>query len=475
MAVRSDTGLQRVLGRRDLLALAWGCMIGWGWVILSAGMAERAGPVGSALAFLCGGVVIALVGLVYADFTARIPRAGGELAFCFAGLGPKRSAACGWILCLAYVAVCAFEAVALPRVLYQLFPGLESRALYHVAGAPVSLASVLIGSAGVLGISLVNALGIRPASLLQVAGGAILALAGATLFTGAAVGGEIANLSPRFVSWSGFFSVIIMTPFLMLGFDVIPQVAEETRAPSKHVAGVILFAIALAGLWYAAVQLSIGALLPESARNTAELAPVEAMEGLWGTGAGRLILVGGVFGIVTSWNACFVGAVRLVFAMGRGRMLSASMGQLHHRFATPTFAILFLTIISLCAPWLGRRALVWFVNAGAFATVVAYFLVACAYRRVRRRGIAEERSLSMARPRFLPGLAILVTFAFTLLYVPGSPVALAWPWEWGILLVWGTLGLLMCAPRMAASRFDRAAAEKSILGEDPAGRPEVGR
>lgn len=78
--------LRRVLGRGDLLALAWGAMVGWGWVILSGSMSERAGTLGSALAFGIAALVIGTVGLLYAELTARIPRAGGELAFCFAGL-----------------------------------------------------------------------------------------------------------------------------------------------------------------------------------------------------------------------------------------------------------------------------------------------------------------------------------------------------------------------------------------------------
>ena len=100
MSTPEKPRLKRVLNRKDLLALAWGCMVGWGWVVLSGDMALSAGTLGSAFAFLFAGVIISLVGLVYGDLTSRIPRAGGELAFCFVGLGPKRSAACGWILCL---------------------------------------------------------------------------------------------------------------------------------------------------------------------------------------------------------------------------------------------------------------------------------------------------------------------------------------------------------------------------------------
>ena len=466
MSTPEKPRLKRVLNRKDLLALAWGCMVGWGWVVLSGDMALSAGTLGSAFAFLFAGVIISLVGLVYGDLTSRIPRAGGELAFFFVGLGPMRSAACGWVLCLAYVAVCSFEAVALPRVLYQIFPKLETTPLYYVAGEPVSLSSIVIGSLGVLAVSFVNIVGIRPASLLQILGGGILSLAGISLFVGAGVGSSSENLAPLFVSAAGFFGVVMMTPFFYLGFDVIPQVAEESNLSPARMGRIILLAIGLATLWYACVQLSIGGLLSAKDMASAELAPVEAMRMLGGDWAARLILLGGVFGIITSWNACFVGGIRLVFAMGRGEMLPSKLGNLHPRHKTPAKAVFFLTVFCLVAPWLGKRALIWFVNAGAFATVCAYFFVACAYLRIRREGYNDSKGLDIARFPILPRLVICVTFAFMLLYAPWSPVALSWPWEWAILLTWTFLGICLCGPRMTNKEYDREKARLSIMGRE---------
>ena len=72
--------LTKVLGRHDVLALAFGAMIGWGWVVLSGEMTARAGTIGSALAFVLGAVMVFLVGLTYAELTSSLSRAGGELA-----------------------------------------------------------------------------------------------------------------------------------------------------------------------------------------------------------------------------------------------------------------------------------------------------------------------------------------------------------------------------------------------------------
>ena len=67
MATRVGGDLTRVLGRHDVLSLAFGAMVGWGWVVLSGEMTSRAGTLGSALAFTVGAAMVLFVGLVYAE------------------------------------------------------------------------------------------------------------------------------------------------------------------------------------------------------------------------------------------------------------------------------------------------------------------------------------------------------------------------------------------------------------------------
>ncbi|MCH8961811.1 MAG: APC family permease, partial [Bacteroidetes bacterium] len=146
---------------RDVLAIAFGAMVGWSWVVLAGEMIVRAGALGSVLALVVGAVMVWLVGLTYAELTSALPRAGGEISFTFVGLGPTAAFICGWTLLLAYVAVCAFEAVALPTVASYLAPGFEVGHLYTVAGWDVQISWVAVGVAGAISIGIVNYLGIR--------------------------------------------------------------------------------------------------------------------------------------------------------------------------------------------------------------------------------------------------------------------------------------------------------------------------
>ena len=47
-----ETKFVRVLTRREVLALAFGAMVGWSWVVLSADYIKSAGTLGAILAFL---------------------------------------------------------------------------------------------------------------------------------------------------------------------------------------------------------------------------------------------------------------------------------------------------------------------------------------------------------------------------------------------------------------------------------------
>ncbi len=433
--------LRKQLRRPDVLAIAFGAMVGWSWVVLAGEMIVRAGAVGSILAFGVGALMVWLVGLTYAELSAALSRAGGELSFTFVALGPAGAFVCGWTLVLAYVAVCAFEAVALPTVASYLVPGFEAGRLYTVAGWPVQASWVLTGVAGALVIGVVNYRGVRFAAFVQRLAVGSLLLVGLAFFLPGAVRGDAANLAPWITGWEGVLRVVIMTPFLYVGFDVIPQLAEEMDVPPRSIGRVIVLSIAMAFGWYALVQSTVGLSLDPATLAGRALPTADAMSVVYGSPwAGRVLVVGGAFGILTSWNAFFLGASRLLFAMARGGMLPAVFARLHPRHGSPAAVVVALTGITVAAPFFGRPALVWLVDAGALATVVAYLLVAAAFLVIRRRHPDLPRPYRVAAPALVGWLAVAATVFFLVLYLPGSPSALVWPEEWAIVLLWTGLG-----------------------------------
>ena len=62
---------------------------------------------------------------------------------------------------------------------------------------------------------------------------------------------------------------------------------------------------------------------------------------------------------------------------------------------------------------------------------------------IRRRHPGLTRPYAVPRARLVGGLAVVATGFFILLYLPGSPSALVWPYEWAIVGFWGILGGLL--------------------------------
>ena len=99
--------------------------------------------------------------------------------------------------------------------------------------------------------------------------------------------------------------------------------------------------------------------------------------------------------------------------------------------------------LSVIAPLFGRPAMVWLVNAGGLGIVTAYAFVAWSFLVLRRREPAMPRPYRVRHGRFVGSTALLLSLALALLYLPFSPAALAWPYEWAIILGWILLGVTL--------------------------------
>ena len=63
----------KVLNAWDVLVIAFGAMIGWGWVVSTGGWIEKGGVLGAAIGFVIGGIMIFFVGMTYVFRGVRLP------------------------------------------------------------------------------------------------------------------------------------------------------------------------------------------------------------------------------------------------------------------------------------------------------------------------------------------------------------------------------------------------------------------
>ena len=113
------------------------------------------------------------------------------------------------------------------------------------------------------------------------------------------------------------------------------------------------------------------------------MATVDATQAAWGRNGALILLLGGVAGILTSWNGFLLGGSRALFAMASSGMLPAFLAKVHPTYKTPINAILFIGILGTLSPFLGRQALIWFVDAGSMGLMVAYIFVCASFLLLR--------------------------------------------------------------------------------------------
>ncbi|QMT40101.1 APC family permease [Neisseria shayeganii] len=484
----SNHHLAKVLGKKEAFMLAFGAMIGWGWIVLSGGWVQEAGSIGAPLALALGAGIIMVIGLCYAELCSAMPYEGGEHVFSYRAMGHAASFLCTWAMILGYVSVVAFEAVALPTVLDNLIPGYQVGYLWNlmgqeqntedlvagIRGGDVYFTWALVGMAGTVVVTWLNYIGIKTAARFQTFVTYLILLVGLVFIIAAPISGDAANLQPLFNEtpvegsvfspmMAGMLAVLLIVPFMFVGFDVIPQAAAEINLPQKDIGKMLLLSVAAATIFYCAITFGVGIALNEQQLNDASLPTATAMEVVFNSPlAAKIMILAGVAGIITSWNAFFIGGSRAIYAMAHAKMLPAFLAKTHPKYKTPHNAVLLIGAATLFAPFLGRKALVWFVDAGSLSIVIAYFMVCMSLLVLRRRAPNMPRPFRLKKGIFIGAAGCCLSLFLGYMYLPFSPAALTKE-EWWIFGGWMVFGFILYS--IARSKYGTEESDRIMEAE----------
>ena len=431
--------LKQTITGMGFFCLALGAMIGVGWITSLGGWLEVAGPIGAILAFIVGGILILFIGLCYAELTPMLPVTGGEVAYAYKALGIGKAFLTGWLLAFGYIAVCGFEAVSIGIVCSYLFPQCSTLPLYAIMGQTIYLPHVLLGLLATLFIGWINYRGVSSAIKLQVTLTALLAVC----LVGGFANGSVVNLEPFFVEgagkgpWVGFLSVLVGTPFWFVGFDTIPQAAEESGSTAiMRRLGIYIVAAIIAAIgFYATIILASSLSTPWAGLIAQDLPTAKAIESAFkSTAAANVVLFAGLLGLLTSWNGFFIAGTRVLFALGRGRIIDTRFGEVHPKYGSPTKPIIFVTLLTLPAVFLGKAALIAFIDVGSFCISCAFLGVCLSFLSLRRQHPQLERPYKLPFGNAIATIASLGSAALILVMViPNTGATLTFPLEWSIL------------------------------------------
>ncbi|MBR4767393.1 MAG: amino acid permease, partial [Lachnospiraceae bacterium] len=246
------------------------------------------------------------------------------------------------------------------------------------------------------------------------------------------------------------FFIVLLGPWAFAGFESISHSVEEYKFNVKKTLPIMVASLAVAALSYGALAMIASSGVPEGFRDWTEYVEnagslegfrsIPAFNGIHSVlGVPGLVILGvaAAAGIITGLVGNLTAAGRMVFAMARDGLLPKPMAKLN-RNGSCANAILFLIILSLPIPFLGRSALGWVIDTNTIGVIIAYAYTSAAALKIARK---DKRPFVVATG--IVGLAVSLFFLLFFLIPTEWSVSTLANESYFMLLVWLLLGFVM--------------------------------
>ena len=468
----NDNMLKRRLTPMHVWAIAFGCVIGWGsFINPGKKFLSNSGVAGTAIAMVLGALVMIIIAFSYAYMVPKYPKAGGEFTFAKMCFGKNMAFICGWFLVVAYLTNVPMNSTAIGLIVDGLDGPMDILKFgfhYTIAGFDIYMGEMLLAMGILILFGWLNIIGVQKAAFVQTILSSLLAFCVFVLCIAGVVSAKAKGINMRPVwgfdkqaamaanvttaeigqyahaGFAGILSAILATfaiaPWAYVGFDAIPQAAEEFNFSFRKVSYIMIIAIIFGCFVYTSNNTVAAAALenwPERVM-AGEWVLLIAAEELLGSFGRVLIGLGVSCAVLSGIMGFYLASSRLMYSMSRDGYLPAWFGVVDERYGTPRNAMIFCIIVSLSGPILGREALGWFVDMSAIGASIGYFFTcASALVTIQRDGDGAS---------FLKGMSItgvVFSIAFMILQlipIPGLSGVHFGRESYFMLIVWVVLG-----------------------------------
>ncbi|KAH8371292.1 hypothetical protein KR093_006822 [Drosophila rubida] len=405
-----ETKLNRVLGLWDLTALGVGSTLGAGVYVLAGQIAkEQAGP-SVIISFAIAALASLLAGICYAEFGARVPKAGSAYVYSYVCIGEFVAFVIGWNLILEYVIGTASVCRGISLYLDTLLNDTLKDTFAEVAPMNVSFMGsyfdfLAFGLVLVFGVAL--AFGVETSAMANnfvtcvnifILGFVIVAGAIKADVSNWTVDAATVNATTN-VGNGGFFPFgfggtlqgAATCFFGFVGFDCIATTGEEVREPRKNIPRSILLSLLIIFLCYFGVSTVLTLMLPYYVQDVNAPLPY-AFEYVGWPVAMWIVTIGGLVGLLASLFGALFPLPRVMYSMAQDGLLFRFLGKISPRFQVPvTGSIVSALFTALIAGLFDLAQLVSLLSIG---TLLAYSVVAISITILRYMDYSEAESQS---------------------------------------------------------------------------------
>jgi amino acid transporter len=400
--------LEKKLSPLNVWSLALGCIIGWGAFVMPGNtFLGNAGPLGTAIAMAVAAFIMIIIAFNYNYMINKYPVAGGEFTYTQQAFGKRHAFICSWFLGLSYLAIVPLNATALALIGRNLMNNVFQIGFhYNIAGYDIFLGEIILAVVALLLFAGLSIRGVKFTGIFQTI--LVFALVGGVFVVtiAALLNPSISfkNLSPGFYpgnsSIVGILAVVAVAPWAFVGFDTIPQAAEEFKFSAKKTKFIMVLSILFGAAVYVLLNTVTAAVIPEeysswdvyikdlpNLKGLLSLPTFHAGYQLLGT-AGLVFLGIAVLGAILSGIIGFYMATsRLLYSMSKENVLPGWFGELHEKYRTPAHAIQFTLAIALIGSLWGRTALGWIVDMSSIGAAIGYgYTSLAAYKFAKMEG-----------------------------------------------------------------------------------------
>jgi len=390
-ASQSGVGLSRCLTTLDLTLLGVGSTLGVGVYVLAGGVArETAGP-SVVLSFLIAGLASALSGLCYAEFGARVPKAGSAYVYSYVTVGELAAFVIGWNLVLEYVIGTASVARGYSgyldnllnntmRDIYKSNMPMQAPFLAEYPDWTAFLITILLAVLLSLGVkessrfnNVFTLLNLFVVIFVTTTGLTQSSLENWSLSTNQTRIEERGTGGFFPFGLSGTLSGAATCFYGFVGFDAIATTGEETKKkPTASIPIAIILSLLVVCLSYTGISSVLTLMMPYYLQDCdAPLPAVFQHVGMsW---AGTIVSLGGLFGLSTSLLGAMFPLPRVLYAMSSDGLIPRCLAKIHPSTQTPLTATLLAGIMAaMMALMFDLSQLVDMMSIG---TLIAYTMV----------------------------------------------------------------------------------------------------
>jgi len=321
--------LTRSIGVVQATAMVVGTIVGSS-IFVQPSEVSRAVPsfFGMLFVWIAAGALTWFGASICAELTSAYPRTGGVYVFLREMFSPAAGFLWGWAMFWSmHSGIIAAIAMVFARYVATIAP---------LGDLGIRLTAV----AGIVVLSAVNYIGVRPGSAVQtgltiaklgaIAALLVLLFGAGTLHAPAAAGA---------VTTGGFFRALVAGLFAFGGWHMVTYAAEETRDPERTIPKALMLGTAVVVVTYLALNGAYLLVLPFDRVLTSTHIAFDATTAVAGSRVASAIALLVIVSSLGAISGIILAGPRVYYAMAEDRLLFRWMGAVHPRYRTPYLAI----------------------------------------------------------------------------------------------------------------------------------------